>query len=229
MSRLKRPADWYAGWIHVGENTDIEAIIDKAHKRRDEAVELQGNIQSGHFDADTLEELTQLLDHECYYLQSDDFVKNLQRRDFIALKKPWTGMLVTELSRGLFQTIYPESCYERELQFRAIFSALLLQRAQGVDARQVDHYEELQSQFQKGHKDLQWQKGWSGEFTTEMFRKYQCSFLLVAIAEYAKNFRREQPVIVDILSRAISLIIMGGNVAAMATTTVKSPSYISIC
>lgn len=220
MSRLRRPADWYAGWMNIGEDGESKVAISK---RREEADQLLRNIQGGHFDADTLEELTQLLDHECYYLETTDYVKNQQQRGSIALEMPWTSILVTELSSCLFQIIYPESYYERELQFRALFSALVLQRAHGAKSRQVDHYEELQNQFQKGHKDLQWQRGWSGEFTKEMFRKYQCSFLLVAVAEYAKNFKREQPVIINILSKAINLVISGSSLA-LATTTVSFPS-----
>jgi hypothetical protein len=221
MGHLKRPVDYYAAWMSFGGNGMSKGVINK---RRDEADELLKNIKDGHFDADTLRELTQLLDHECYYLETiaygDGKGKNPERRGSVALDKPWTCMLVTELSGCLFQSIYPESYYERELQFRALLSALVLQRAQGAEARQVDHYEELQTLFRKGHKDLQWQRGWSGDFTKERFRKYQCSFLLVTVAEYSKNFRREQPLIIDVLSRAIDLIVTGGSLA-LAATSVK--------
>lgn len=223
MSHLKRALNWYESWMDVGKNGDARDVLNK---RGEEADNLLRNIQRGHFDADTLEELILLLDHECYYLQCN-FIKNGQRRGSVALMTPWTDQLVTELSGCLFRTIYPESYYERELQFRAMFSALVLQRAQGVEARQVDHYEGLQNQFQKGHRDLQWQRGWSGQLTTEKFRKYQCSFLLVAIAEYAKNFRREEPIVISLLSRAVNLIIMGGTIAGMATNMVKPPSQVS--
>jgi hypothetical protein len=215
MSRLRRPAEWYAGWMNFSDDGKSELAITN---RRKEADDLLKNIQDGHFDADTLEELTEVLDHEIFYLETPENRTNQQRRSSIALQKPWTGKLVTELARCLFQTIYPESYYERELQFRALFSTLVLQRAQGTEARQVDHYEELLGQFQKGHKDLQWQKPWSGDFTKQRFRKYQCSYMLVSIAEYAKNFRREEPVVVDLLSRALKLLIAGGSLALTAAT-----------
>jgi len=58
--------------------------------RRKEADELLKNIQERNFDADTLEELTYILDHECFYLETVDptTLQSRQRRDSIALATP---------------------------------------------------------------------------------------------------------------------------------------------
>ena len=216
MSRMiKRPKEWYAGWMTVDDEDKNEIAI---RNRRQVAHELLQNVQEGHFDADTFEELNQVVDHECYYLKTLNKTKGQVRRNSNALYTPWTVKLSTQLSSCLFQTIYPESYYERELQFRAMFSALILQRAQGIEGFQVDHHDEMRRLFQKSHKDLQWQKPWSGNFAKERFRKYQCSYVLVAISEYAKNFRREEPQIINIISSAIEIIATGASIAIASTT-----------
>jgi hypothetical protein len=191
--------------------------------RRKEADELVHNIRDGHFDADTLDELIQVLDHEIFFLETTERTINQQRRNSNALMIPWTSKLVPELSRCLFQTTYPESYYERELQFRALFSTLVLQRAQGTESFEYEHHDALWKQFQKGYQNLQWQKPWAGEFTKERFRKFQCSYMLVSIAEYAKNFKRDEPVVVDLLSRITRLLIAGGSMA-MSATAVTHPT-----
>jgi len=227
MSRLiKRPKEWYAGWMTVDDADKNEITI---RNRRQVAQELLQNVQEGHFDADTLEELNQVVDHECYYLKTLNKTKGQVQRNSKALDIPWTAKLFEELSCCLFQTIYPESYYERELQFRAMFSALILQRAQGIEGIQVDHHDEMRRLFQKGHKDLQWQKPWSGNFSKERFRKYQCSYVLVAISEYAKNFRREEPQIINILSSAIEIIAAGASIAIASTTVSMMIFSVSGC
>ena len=219
MSRLRRPAAWYASWMDFSNDANSENAITN---RRKEADELVHNIQDGHFDADTLAELNQLLDHEIFFLETADSTINKQRRNSNALMLPWTGKLVPELARCLFQTIYPESYYERELQFRALFSTLVLQRVQGTEAFEYEHHDALWKQFQKGYKNLQWQKPFTGDLTREIFRKFQCSYMLVSTAEYAKNFKREEPVVVDLLSRISRALIAGGSMAMSATAVRNS-------
>jgi hypothetical protein len=80
MKRLKRSADWYAAWMNAGGDGTREEVISK---RSGETDELLKNIKDGRFDADTLREMTQLLDHECYYLETAAYGsgngRNLQR------------------------------------------------------------------------------------------------------------------------------------------------------
>lgn len=208
MSRLKRPVDWYATWMGPAGRDDTETA---AESRRKEANQLLSNIRDGHLDADTLEELIQILDYECLHL-----------RTRAALRPSWTSQLVTQLSSCMFQVVYPASYYERELQFRALLSALALQWAQGAKCHQTDHHNDLQGQFRKGHRDLQWQQPPSREFSTERFRFYQCSFLLVTVVEYSKNFQKDEPVIAELLNRAMNLLLVGSSIALAASMNVRT-------
>jgi len=191
-------------------------------KRGDEADRLLKEITDDlRFSADTLEQLAQILDHEYCYLRTSGDAENQQGTTKRALEKSWTSRLVTRLSQCLFQSIYPESFYERELQFRGLFSALLLQSAHGTRGWQVEYDNEIRTLREKTHKDLQWLLVPSSTIISkEAFRKYQCSYLLAAIAEYSKKFDREEKLYITILDRAMKLSLAGGSLA-IATTVVS--------
>ena len=195
-----------------------------AQNRREEADELLTNIQAGHVNADTLEVLIQILDYECLHLKpiTQDDLPRRRQSDSVALQPSWTDRLVTILARCMCQVTRPTSYYQREVQYRALLSALALQRARGAKSFQVDHYNELQRQFGQGHKDLQWQQVPPTEFSTEKYRIYNCHFLLVTIVEYAKNFKRDEPAIAKILNRAMNILLVGSTIALAASTNVRT-------
>lgn len=222
MTRLRRPLAWYADWM-LGDSAS-----DSIASTRCKVVgDLQDAVQSGHFDSQTLEEITLLLDHECLCLELVRIGQNARAE---ALQAPWTSRLVVQLSSRLSQTVYPSLSLERELQFRALLSALALQRAQSVAAFQPDHHKLINDQITKRFSELQWQQMTSsGDLTPERYRKYQASFLLSATGEYVKSFDQAQPLVVALLSRAMNIILTGGSVAMAITTVFSQNKYAIRC
>ncbi|KAG9230140.1 hypothetical protein BJ875DRAFT_499399 [Amylocarpus encephaloides] len=226
MSQLRIALTEYGKWM------DIYAILesgDVLRFRRERAVTLRNKIREGHIDAETLEELTHILDHECLCLALGN-ASNEQNlpRSRAALAPQWTGLLIAELSECLLRTITPKSYYERELQFRALFSALVLQSAQCARAYQATYYQHLWSLIHERHRDLQWLQLPSEELTSEAFRHLESSYLLVATTEYAMKFRKEEPIVVTILLRAVNLALVGGSLAVAAATSVGQGDLISL-
>jgi hypothetical protein len=195
-----------------------------AQNRREEADKLLRKIKAGHLNADTFEVLIQILDYECLHLKpiTQDDLPRRRQSDSVALQPSWTDRLVTILASCMCQGTRPTSYYEREVQYRALLSALALVEAQGAKSFQVDHYDTLQRQFGQGHKDLQWQQVPPTEFSTEKYRIYNCHFLLVTIVEYAKNFKRDKPAIAEILDRAMNMLLVGSTIALAASTNVRT-------
>ncbi|KAI9861443.1 MAG: hypothetical protein M1813_005340 [Trichoglossum hirsutum] len=215
MVRKTRASVWYGSWMDVG---DRGGGVDILEKRMEVAEQLLDTITKPRFDAQTFDELTQVLDHECLCLRAAGHNGGQHTATVAALRNSWTSSLVTKLSQCLFQTIYAESHYERELQARALFSALALQRARETSTFAPGHHQAICKRLKDGYRELQWQKKWSGPFSREKFRKFQCSFLLCACAEYMKGFDVARPVVADVLSRTIGLILAGGSLAMAITT-----------
>lgn len=195
-----------------------------AQSRRAEAEELLTKIQVGNLDADTLEALIQMLDYECLHLKPimQDDLSRRRRSHSEALQPSWTDSIVRILASDMCPVTRPTSYYEREVQYRALLSALALQRAQGASSLEANHYSELQRHFGQGHRGVQYQHVPPTKFSTEKYRIYNCHFLLVTIVEYAKNFKRNEPVIVEILNRAMNIFLVGSSIAIAASTSVRA-------
>ncbi|KAI9800304.1 MAG: hypothetical protein M1833_003418 [Piccolia ochrophora] len=217
MNRMTRDPRWYSDWM-IGDGPTERT----AQRRREIASELQESLKSGHFDFQTLEEMIQVLDHDGYcreILQAHAHAEGASQLAHVAaLKAPWTGQLVSQLADCMFQTIYDSSYYERELQSRALLSALALQRALSVQSYVPEYYQSLRSSIEGRFQDLQWQQSWDGPLSVAKFRKFQCSYLLCASAEYARSFNQAQPVTAAALLRVIDIVFLGGAVALTATT-----------
>ncbi|KAI9771280.1 MAG: hypothetical protein M1840_002250 [Geoglossum simile] len=213
MVRKIRASIWYESWMDVGGHRDD---ADITRKRMEVAEELLDKVTRPRFDAQTLEELTQVVDHEFLCLRTRHDGQHAAA--VAAFPRSWTPTLVTGLSGCLFQTIYAESHYERELQARALFSVLALQRAQGAGTLTPNHHQAMRRRLEEGYRELQWQRRWSGPFSREKFRKFQCSYLLCACAQYVRSFDIARPVAADVLSRTINLILAGGSLAMAVTT-----------
>lgn len=85
----------------------------------------------------------------------------------------------------------------------------------------MEYDNEIRTLREKTYKDLQWLLVPSSTtISKEAFRKYQCSYLLAAIAEYSKKFDREEKLYITILDRAMKLSLAGGSLA-IATAVVS--------
>lgn len=214
MSSSQSQDESYTTWMTNDEENESLSVIRKRDERADE---LLGKIHDERFDFETFEELGHIVDHESYSLENRQVETNQGRRKPVALKKAWTGKLVITLSDCLFTGSYPEVCLEREQQFRALFSALILQHVQESDGCQPAHYDRVQRQFQGLHQDLHRTKV-SGDFNREKWSRYQCDYMLVIIAEYAKTFTREERLSLTVWKTISNTIFLGGYLALAATT-----------
>jgi len=215
-----RPSFWYKEWMDVGVTRDDANTVTR--KREEVAVELLDVIKATRFNAQTIEELTQVVDHECLCLRTTI------NDQIAAFQKSWTATLLIELSKCLFQTIYAESYYERELQARALFSALALQRAQKTEAFEPGYHRKMRERLENGYRELQWQRSWSGSFSREKFRKFQSSYLLCACAEYVRGFDVARPVMAAAISKAINFILAGGSLALAITTVFPNTKLLQL-
>jgi hypothetical protein len=213
----------------VVEGGDAE---ERDTKRWEVAKELRDAVDTRRYDSQTLEEIIQVLDHEILcsrpkvnkdevrsYLRGAD----LRPRDPSVLCTPWTDDLLKILSDCLIRSISSSSHYERELQSRSLISTLALLRAQRVESHQTDYYDLLHTRFKERFRDLQWQKNLSddsGLLTREKFRHVQCSYLLCAGAECAKQFQRAQPFAVSALSRAVDVALLGISIALVTSVSI---------
>ncbi|KAH8679923.1 hypothetical protein BGZ60DRAFT_561433 [Tricladium varicosporioides] len=195
-----------------------------ANDRNAKAVELIGIIQAKNYSFETLKELAQILDQESYILQERQHKAQDGRLDPFALQKSWTGELINVLLNRLSDGVYPAVYLEQEQQFRALTSALILQRAQGIDGHNPDHYDNLKVKFQERHRDLQRSRLPEG-FSREKWSQYQCNCMLVTSAEYARTFvRREERLSWTIMNTAFNAISLGAFLALAATTGLSSNS-----
>jgi hypothetical protein len=211
----KRPPSWYESWIVEDANKEGA----RAERKREEARKLEEAIDSGHYDSDTLQEIIQLLDHECIcYEPVHD--PNSRNPPTSALKTNWTSNILNKLSKCLVQAISPSSHFERELQSRALISALALLRAQDVNAFETSQYDLLVNQFKSRFQDLQRLRpaARDGMFTREKFRQFQSSYLLCSAAEYATYFRRAEPILITALLRLTDLFCVGASTAILVHT-----------
>ncbi|MCJ1363298.1 hypothetical protein MMC16_002405 [Acarospora aff. strigata] len=211
MTRPKRPLEWYASWM-VGDGAD--------GMTRSVLVDLETAIQEHRYDEQTIEEIILILDHECLCwksqeglsLHSGGDIDNVLRQ---RLETSRTDQLIIRLSECLVRSINPASHYIRELQSRALVSALALLHAQGVTGQQAEFHESLRSQFNARFQDLIGLPRGREHLSVEMFRRIQCSYFLCLGSEYAKLFVQARPIIITALSRAVSLAIVGFTIATL--------------
>jgi hypothetical protein len=215
-----RPLSWYESWIIEGADGEGGRA-----KRKEEAKKLEKAIDSSDYNSNTLQEIIQLLDHEClcYEPISDNPPTSV-------LGTNWTSAILNKLSECLVRAISPSSHFERELQSRALISTLALLRAQDVRALEVNQYDLLFNQFKSRFQDLQrlGSGSQSGPFTREKFRKFQSSYLLCSGAEYATYFERAEPILITTLSRLINFIYVGASATILAHTVSSLVSLMNL-
>ena len=212
MSSFNKRLTRYESWIIEDANDES----GRAKRKLEEANKLEEEIDRGHHGSDTLQDIIQLLDHECLcYVPIHD-----SNRPTRALRTTWTSTILNKLSSCLVQAISPSSHFERELQSRALISALMLLRAQDVDAFQVKQYDLLLNQFKSRFQDLRNLQPVSrdGMFTREKFRQFQSSYLLCSGAEYARYFKRAEPLFITAVSRLTELLYIGASTAVLVHT-----------
>ncbi|KAI9667121.1 MAG: hypothetical protein M1831_001298 [Alyxoria varia] len=126
---------------------------------------------------------------------------------------------IEALSGCLIQSNNGDAPAERELQCRALFSALVLLRAQGVESLECGFYDRVFKNLEDRFKDLHWVPGDSGDLSAQKYHKLQSAYLLSAAAECASKFGRAKPFIVEMTSRLTSFLSFGASVATPATGT----------
>jgi hypothetical protein len=222
MSYLVGPRDWYLGWMSIyGVDESAESrneSREKLEQRSKTAFDLVNTITQRQFRNDTFESLAQVLDHEGFHL-SVQKRRNPTGSPSRGLEIEATSNIVKELSECLFSAINPETPYQRELQLRALLSGLVLQQAQEAKVVQAERHDQRRGQLKNVHRDVQYQRPPSGDFTSTVFREYQSSFLVVAISEYAnKNFIRAEPLAATIVRTVANAIAAGVSLATASTT-----------
>lgn len=186
--------------------------------------DLQSAIQGHAYDSQTLEEIILILDHECLCRKSEDgcLGRNITNLLQHRLETSHTDELIVQISACLVRSINPASHYICELQARALVSALALLHAQGVRALQAEFHESLRAQFNSRFQDLLGLPDGSDIFSVEIYRRVQCSYFLCLGAEYAKQFVQARPIVLTVLSRAVSLILVGISIATSVLVGVLS-------
>jgi hypothetical protein len=215
MSGLdRRPLSWLEGWILE----DTDPTKPQANRKQEVARELLEAIEKGDYNAQTLQRLIQVLDHECLCLEcaQDDTVP--QGLPGVALNSTWTSKAFRQLLERRINSISTTSHFERELLFRSILSALALLRAQKVGYFRSEDFTKLRQQFRNQHQDLEWQRIRSGSFTVAKFRQFQAACLLCSSAEHAKVIGRAEPLLVTAMSTLARILFAGAPLAALAAT-----------
>ncbi|MCJ1389386.1 hypothetical protein MMC18_002243 [Xylographa bjoerkii] len=217
MVRSPRVSSAFAQWTTASD----DAVLSTT--RRAIVTELQTAIQDHQFDSETLEDIILILQHECLCWQYKNDGNLLAGQDAGAfrntLEPSRTNQLVVQLSSCLVRAIGPSSHYERELQSKALLSALALLHAQGVRSLQTTFHDNLRAELAARFQDLQGVPGQRAVFSMETVRKSQCGYYLCLGAEYAKHFSRAEPVVVSVVSSVVSLLIVGASITSTAMGT----------
>jgi hypothetical protein len=225
MAHSRWPPSTYEGWM-VGDMSTADTRRDEVFQRQGLVRDLEKTIEEGQFSADHLREMIKILDHEylCVELEQQHF-QDYPELPIRALGAQWTLRILVKLSECLVHSINDSSHFERELQSRAISSALTLLRAYRVEAIHVQQYDALYARLGARFQDLQWQRTRSGLFTRERFRQFQCSYLLCSGAEYARQFRRAQPLVANVISRLVNVLFAGIFIAVPSATVCAPYSF----
>ncbi|MCJ1436360.1 hypothetical protein MMC27_005739 [Xylographa pallens] len=215
MLRSPRVSSSFAQWTRAG---DDDAPLSTT--RRAIVAELQTAIEAHQFDSETLEDIISILEHEClcWKYRNDGTLPAGQNAGAFrqTLERSRTNQLVDQLSDCLVRSISPSSHYERELQSKALLSALALLRAQGVEALQAAFHDRLRTRLADLFRDLQGVPGQRAVFSAETVRKFQSGYYLCLAAEYARHFQRAEPIVVSVVSSVVNLLIVGAAIAGAA-------------
>jgi hypothetical protein len=211
MVRFRGASSSLARWIVPASDATRGEII----------LELQTAVQNHQFDSQTLEDIILILWHECLCCkyEADGSLISTEKDSGAfrqTLETPQASQLVELLSSCLVQVISPSTHYLRELQSKALLSALTLLHAHGVIALQANFHDQLQTQLAARFRDLQSVPGQRAVFTAETIRKLQCGYYLCLGAEYAKHFRKAEPVVISVVSRVVNLLSVGASVTSAA-------------
>ena len=197
----------------VGEEATLST------NRRARIAELLKAVQDHQFNSHTLEEIVLILDHECLCWKYQNGQDILAGHDANALRPlldtSQTDELTIQLSACLVRSINNSSHYERELQSKALLSAVALLHAQGVRALQSGFHDSLRQQFIARFQDLHGVPE-GRVFSADTFRILQCSYYLCLGAEYAKRFTRAEPIIVSVVSYAINVLVVASSITGAA-------------
>ncbi|MCJ1398285.1 hypothetical protein MMC11_001482 [Xylographa trunciseda] len=227
MVRSRRVSSSFAQWTSSGDAATLSAT------RRAIVTQLETAIQQHEFDSEKLQDIILILEHECLcwkYKNDRELPAGQDPGAFRAtLETPRTDQLVVNLSSCLLRSIGPSSHYQRELQSKALLSALALLHAQRVGALQADFHDDLRARLTARFRDLQGVPGQRLVFSAETVRKIQCGYYLCLGAEYAERFRRAEPIVMTAASSVVSLLIVGASItsAAMATGPPNVESILS--
>src|SRR2546423_6155288 len=210
----KRSWSWFEGWILA----DTDPTNPRANRKQEVARELLEAIEKGDYNAQTLQRLIQVLDHECLCFESAQGDTVPQGSASVALNSTWTNKAFQQLLECRINSISTSSHFERELLYRSILSAVALLRAQRVGYFRSEGFTKLRQQFRNQYKDLEWQRIRSGPFTIAKFRQFQAAYLLCSSAEHAKFIRRAEPLLVTAVSRLAHILFAGAPLAALVAS-----------
>jgi len=201
MESLRRPLFWYQSWI-IGTP---EAPATSARKRV--AKELLAALKDHDFDSQALEEILLVIEHDCLCRDLESS-RNAQDIFKSAIATATIGEFATHLSSCLVKYIDPSSYVLRELQCRALLSALAWLQLRGVTAQDPNSQDQLQTQINSLFRSLTSSPGGSpDEISPEAFRKVQCSHLLTLAA--AQPFVRAEPIAAPLLNIANDVLQLG--------------------
>ncbi|MCJ1283639.1 hypothetical protein MMC26_002970 [Xylographa opegraphella] len=214
MVRSQKVSSSFALWTSAGNDAAV------ATTRKAVVADLQLAIQDHQFDSETLEDVILILQHECLCWKYKNDGKLPAGHDAGAFRQTLetsrTNQLVVQLSDCLVRAISPSSHYERELQSKALLSALALLHAQGVRALQATFHDDLRVRIADRFKDLQGVPGQKAVFSAETVRKIQSGYYLCLAAEYGKHFHKAEPIVVSVVSSVVSLLIVGASITSAA-------------
>ena len=212
MVRSPRVSSSFAQWTSASNDATLSTT------RKAVVADLQTAIEKNQFDSETLEDVVLILEHECLCWKYKNDGKVAAGQDAGAFRQTLvtsqTDQLVVQLSDCLVRSISPSSHYERELQSKALLSALALLHAQGVRALQATFHDDLRARIAERFKDLQGVPGQKAVFNAETVRKIQSGYYLCLAAEYAKHFQRAEPIVVSVVSSVVGLLVVGASITS---------------
>ena len=168
MNQLERPAVWYSRWMF---GSDAAQFAD----RKRVFLELKEAIARRGYDAQTLQELMQLLDYEYLHLKATESQGYMQDVGDVETAIPilWISELFEQLSVCMSQLINGPPPLECELLSRVFLSALTLLRSQDAEK----YHRMMRTCFDARLQE--WRRMDLLEvLTTEKFHMTQCLFLL---------------------------------------------------
>ena len=181
------------------------------------AKELLQAIKENDYDAQTLEEIILIIDHEylCCRLQESPA---LRTKFEMGISISMLGDFADHLSSCLVTFINPSSHFERQLQCRALLGVFAVLHLRGVTAQQTQSQAKWQNNLNGRFQDLVWLPEETSRFTANVFHKMQCSHLVSLWASFAQKFTKAEPK--TTAGAAIAMDIMQLSVVVLTTALV---------